>query len=124
MPRPNPWSLVSAAEYEAHMGPAGADELAPLGVATGNGLEHVDPAVTRRTVGLDVNLSYLAVARQRFMRLGASLELRCVDLERAELDAGGFDLVHAALVLEHVDVRRAVARLASWLAPAGAFCVV
>ena len=143
MPRPNPWSLVSAAEYEAHMGPAGADELAPLsaifgkiyaarrprrlavlGVATGNGLEHVDPATTRRTVGLDVNLSYLAVARQRFMRLGASLELRCVDLERAELDAGGFDLVHAALVLEHVDVRRAVARLAFWLAPAGAFSVV
>jgi len=143
MPRPNPWSLVSAAEYEAHMGPAGAGELAPLsaifgkvyaacrprrlvvlGVATGNGLEHVDPAVTRRTVGLDVNLSYLAVTRQRFMRLGASLELLCADLERAKLDAGGFDLVHAALVLEHVDIRRAVPRLASWLAPGGAFSVV
>src|SRR6266568_5053699 len=119
MPRQNPWSLVSAAEYEAHMGPAGIGELAPLsaifgkvyaarrprrlavlGVATGNGLEHVDPAVTRRTVGLDVNLSYLAVTRQRFMRLGASLELRCADLERVQLDAGGFDLVHVALVLE------------------------
>jgi 2-polyprenyl-3-methyl-5-hydroxy-6-metoxy-1,4-benzoquinol methylase len=143
MPRPNPWSLVSAAEYEAHMGPQGADQLAPLaaifaklyaarrprrlavlGVATGNGLEHVDPAVTRRTVGLDVNLSYLAVTRQRFMRLGASLELLCADLERARLDAGGFDLVHAALVLEHVDFRRALPRVASWLAPGGAFSVV
>ena len=143
MPVPNPWSLVSAAEYEAQMGPAGADELAPLsaifgkvyaarrprrlavlGVATRNGLEHVDPTLTRRTVGLDVNLSYLAVTRQRFMRLGASLELRCVELERAQLDAGGFELVHAALVLEHVDVRRAVPRLASWLAPGGAFSVV
>src|SRR5689334_11693672 len=143
MPVPNPWSLVSAAEYEAHMGPGGVDELAPLsaifakvyaarrprrlavlGVATGNGLEHVDPAITRRTVGLDVNLSYLAVARQRFMRLGASLDLRCVDLERAELDPAGFDLVHAALVLEHVDVRRAVPRVVGWLAPGGAFTVV
>src|ERR1700694_5490410 len=143
MPRPNPWSLVSAAEYEAHMGPQGADQLAPLaaifgklyaarrprrlavlGVATGNGLEHVDPTVTRRTVGLDVNLSYLAVTRQRFMRLGASLELLCGDLERAQLDAGGFDLVHAALVLEHLDFRRTLPRLASLLAPGGAFSVV
>ncbi|HEX7625321.1 MAG TPA: class I SAM-dependent methyltransferase [Anaeromyxobacteraceae bacterium] len=143
MARPNPWSLVSASEYEAHMGPQGADELAPLsaifgkvyaarrprrlavlGVATGNGLEHVDPAVTRRTVGLDVNLSYLAVTRQRFMRLGASLELLCADLERAQLDADGFDLVHAALVLEYVDFRRALPRLASWLAPGGAVSVV
>ena len=143
MPRPNPWSLVSAAEYEAYMGPQGADQLVPLaaifgklyaarrprrlavlGVATGNGLEHVDPAVTRRTVGLDVNLSYLAVTRQRFMRLGASLELLCGDLERAQLDAGGFDLVHAALVLEHVDFRRTLPRLASWLAPGGAFSAV
>jgi hypothetical protein len=67
MTSPNPWSLVPAADYEAYMGPEGADLLAPLsavfqeawlaaqpervlvvGCATGNGLEHVDPAVTRR----------------------------------------------------------------------------
>lgn len=138
--RTNPWSLVSASEYEAHMG---LDELsalstifakvyaarqprrlAVLGVGTGNGLEHVDLQLTGRVVGMDVNLSYLAVARQRQRRLGAALDLRCVDVERAQLEAGRFDLAHAALVLEYVDVRVVVPRVASWLAPGGAFTAV
>lgn len=125
------------------MGPAGTDELSPLstlfakayaarqprrlallGVATGNGLEHVDVRLTGRVVGLDVNLSYLAVARQRQRRLGAALQLQCADVERAELDRGRFDLVHAALLLEYVDVRVVVPRVSSWLAPEGAFTVV
>ncbi|HEX9288318.1 MAG TPA: class I SAM-dependent methyltransferase [Anaeromyxobacteraceae bacterium] len=143
MARTNPWSLVSAAEYEAYMGPGGVDLLAPLstifakvyaarqprrlavlGVATGNGLEQVAVASTGRTVGVDVNLSFLGVARQRFMRLGPSLELLCADLEKAALVPGAFDLVHAALVLEYVDVRVAIPRIASWLAPGGALAVV
>jgi Methyltransferase domain len=141
--RTNPWSLVSASEYEAYMGPGALDELAPLstifakvygarrprrlamlGVATGNGLEHVDLHLTGRIVGLDVNLSYLAVARQRLRRLGAALELHCCDVERAPLEAGRFDLVHAGLLLEYVDVRVLVPKVASWLAPGGAFTVV
>ncbi len=143
MARTNPWSLVSAAEYEAYMGRGGVDLLAPLstifakvyvarqprrlavlGVATGNGLEQVAVASTGRTVGVDVNLSFLGVARQRFMRLGPSLELLCADLEKAALVPGAFDLVHAALVLEYVDVRVAIPRIASWLAPGGALAVV
>jgi hypothetical protein len=134
---------VSASEYEAYMGPGALDELAPLstifakvyaarrprrlavlGVATGNGLEHVDLHLTGRIVGLDLNLSYLAVARQRLRRLGAALELHCSDVERTQLDAGRFDLVHAALLLEYVDVRVLMPRVASWLAPEGAFTVV
>lgn len=143
MARTNPWSLVSAAEYEECLGPGGADELAPLstifakvyaarrprrlallGVATGNGLEHVDLHLTGRTVGVDVNLTFLAVARQRFIRLGPALQLLCADVERVDLGAGRFDLVHAALVLEYVDVRVVVPRIASWLAPGGASSVV
>lgn len=143
MPGANPWSLVPAADYEAQAGADGAGLLAPLsglfgkvyaarrparlallGVATGNGLEHVDPAITRRTVGVDVNLSYLAVTRQRFMRLGASLQLLCADAEKVALEAGGFDLVHAALVLEWLDLRVLLPRLARWLAPGGAFSAV
>jgi len=140
---PNPWSLVSAAAYEEHLGSAGAGLLSPLsalfqkvyaarhpmrlavlGVATGNGLEHVDPAITRRVVGVDVNLSYLAVARQRYMRLGPALQLLCADAEGVELEPGGIDLVHAALLLEFVDPRVALPRAASWLAPGGALSLV
>lgn len=125
------------------MGPGGVDELAALstifakayaarrprrlavlGVATGNGLEHVDVHLTGRIVGVDVNLTYLAVARQRQRRLGAALELLCGDVERTDLDEGRFDLVHAALLLEYVDLRVVVPRVASWLAPEGAFTVV
>ena len=143
MARQNPWTLVPAAEYEAFMGAAGTDETGPLatlfarvylarrprrlavlGVATGNGLEHVRVRETGRTVGVDVNLSYLAVTRQRHMSLGPSLQLVCGDLEKVELDEDGFDLVHAALVLEYVDVRVAVPRIARWLAPGSALSVV
>jgi SAM-dependent methyltransferase len=143
MPGPNVWSLVPAAEYEAHMGPAGVDQLARLsgifgkvygalrparillpGVGTGAGLEHVDPALTRRVVGLDVNIQYVAVARQRHLRLGPVLELYCEDVLHAKLEAGAFDLVHAALVFEHVEPVPLVERIARWLAPGGACAVV
>jgi SAM-dependent methyltransferase len=142
MPRANPWTLVPAAEYERHMGPEGADQLRPLaavlgracadlrprrllvlGVATGNGLEHVDPAVTERVVGVDVNIQYVAVARQRFARLGPRLELYCVDLEKVELPPASFDLVWAGLVLEYVDLAAAAPRIAGWLAPGGSLVV-
>src|SRR5512140_3223763 len=98
MTSPNPWSVVQAGDYERHMGPEGLDQLAPLsaivqevylaarpdrvlllGCATGNGLEHVNPEVTQKATGVDVNLHYLGIARQRFIHLGAKLELFCSD---------------------------------------------
>jgi len=120
------------------MGAEGADQLRPLsavlaralaelrpasllvlGVATGNGLEHVDLTVTQRVVGLDVNPQYLALTRRRHARLGERLELRCADAERVELEAGSFDLVWAGLFFEYVEPRRLAAGIASWLSPAG-----
>jgi hypothetical protein len=142
MPRANPWTLVPAAEYERHMGPEGTDQLRPLaailgrayadlrprrllvlGVATGNGLEHVDPGITERVVGVDVNIQYVAVARQRFASLGPRLELYCGDLEKVELPPASFDLVWAGLVLEYVDLGVAARRIAGWLAPGGSLVV-
>jgi SAM-dependent methyltransferase len=139
----NPWALVPAADYEAYAGPEGVDQLAPqsailgkllsalrperlavLGCATGNGLEHVDPAVTRRVVGVDVNVQYLAVARQRFLGLGPVLELYCEDVLRVRLRRESFDLVHAALLFEHVDALPLAERIASWIRPGGACSVV
>lgn len=120
------------------MGPEGADQLAPLsgvfgqvyrmvrparvallGCATGNGLEHVDPGLTFRVVGIDLNIQYVAVARQRFRSLGARLELFCGDVLSAKLEPGGFDLVHAALLFEYVHPLSLAPRIAEWLAPGG-----
>jgi len=134
----NPWCEVPAEQYEGHMGPAGVDQLRPLsavlggalaelrpnrllvlGVATGNGLEHVDPAATRRVVGVDVNEAYLALTRERHRSLGSGLELHCDDAAELELEPGSFDLIWAGLFLEHVDPARLVPRMAGWLAPGG-----
>ncbi len=107
MSTPNPWTVVQAGDYEKHMGPEGVDQLAPLsavfqevylaaqpdrvlllGCATGNGLEHVNPAVTQKVTGVDVNLQYLGIARQRFMHLGAKLELFCAEAEKFRAPPG------------------------------------
>jgi SAM-dependent methyltransferase len=143
MTTPNPWTIVPAAGYERHMGPEGVDQLAPLsalfqeaylgaqpdrvlvvGSATGNGLEHVDPAVTRRIVALDVNLQYLGVCRQRFFHLGPRLELFCTSAAAWRAPPQSFDLIHAALVLEYLHPEPLVAQLAGWLAEQGTISVV
>jgi SAM-dependent methyltransferase len=143
MRTPNPWTIVPAPDYERHMGPEGLDQLAPLsaifqeaylaaqpdrvlvlGCATGNGLEHVNPAVTQNVVGLDVNLQYLGVARQRFMHLGPKLELFCTEAEKFRSAPGSFDLIHAALVFEYLHPEVLVRKIAEWIAPGGTCSVV
>src|SRR6266480_2551001 len=97
----NPWLSIPLADYEGHMGSAhvqqlhalsalfrraldicAPDSVAVLGIAGGNGLEHLDLAMTR-IVGFDINATYLDEVRRRF---GArpNLELHCVDLSRDE----------------------------------------
>jgi hypothetical protein len=99
--------------------------LALLGCATGNGLEHVDPGVTKSAVAIDIHPEFVAVTRQRYGKaLGAALEVRCEDLTLCVLPSGAFDLVHAALVFEHLDARALVPRIASWVAPGGLCAVV
>ena len=143
MTTPNPWTVVPAADYERHMGPEGVDQLAPLsaifqevylatqpdrllvlGCSTGNGLEHVNPAVTKRVVGVDVNLQYLGVARQRFFHLGPRLELFCSEAEKFRSPPASFDLVHAALIFEYVHPEPLVRRIVEWLVPEGTCSVV
>jgi SAM-dependent methyltransferase len=143
MSTPNPWTVVQAADYERYMGPGGLDQLAllstafqeaylaaqpdrllVLGCGTGNGLSHVDPAVTRQVVGVDVSLQYLGIARQRYFHLGPRLELFCVEAERFRRAPGAFDLVHAALVFEYLHPEVLVRRIAEWLAPGGVCSVV
>jgi SAM-dependent methyltransferase len=138
MTTPNPWTIVPAADYERHMGPQGVDQLGPLssifqesylaaqpdrllllGCATGNGLEHVNPAVTNRIVGVDVNLQYLGIARQRYFHLGPRLELYCLEADKLRAAPGSFDLVHAALIFEYLHPEVLVRKIAEWLAPGG-----
>lgn len=139
----NPWLDISEADYVGHMSSPGVnqrpvlsrllrDALASaqprtvlvLGCSTGNGLEHVDSAVTRRVTGVDLNPTYLRRLVERFPDPAFALDLWCGDLAGYAFEAESFDLVHAALVLEYVDWRPILPRLADTLRPGGTLSLV
>ncbi len=134
----SPWLAVPAADYEGHMASPNVRQLQLMsrvfgellrefeprsvgivGVATGNGLERIDPARVRRVVGIDINPEYLVIARERHGARIPGLELRCTDAARARIAPRSLDLVYAALIFEYVDPAVLVPRIASWLRPDG-----
>src|SRR5579872_39918 len=136
----NPWLSIPLEDYEGHMGADGVRQLAALavlfqraldlcrpksvailGIAGGNGLEHIDPAVTSRVVGIDINASYLEEVRRRF---GERVELHCVDLAGGNLHVTPVDLVHAALIFEHTGLDRALDNAFTLITPGGKMSVV
>jgi hypothetical protein len=142
---PNPWLQIPLEDYEQHMAavrqmgllsdlfaealmvrrPA---SVAVLGVAGGNGLERIESRLTRRVLGIDIHPAYLAAVRRRFADLDG-LELLQADLAREAVKAEPVDLVHAALVLEHVAVlpgglERCLRTALSLVAADGALSVV
>lgn len=138
----NPWLNIPLGEYEGHMKSAEVQQLdvlselfaealaccrptsvAVLGVAGGNGLEHVESHGITRIVGLDVNPMYLDEVRRRHADK-RGLELHCVDLAEQVVDLEPVQMVHAALVFEHAGVDRCLENAISLVAPGGALCVV
>ena len=139
----NPWLALPLEDYEGHMGSAAVDQLVPLadlfgealarlrprsvavlGVAGGNGLEHVDGTLTTRVVAIDVNQTYLDATRARFPDL-RGLELHCADLTGDSFpEVEPVALVHAALVFEHAGVDRCLDHAVSLVARGGHLSVV
>ncbi len=139
----NPWISVEPGDYEAHMTsptvgqmPALAGILARdlatyrprsllvVGCATGNGFEHIDPGVTVRVTGIDINPAFLAVLRGRHGARLQRLELIAGDVLDPAVEPGTFDLVHVGLLFEHLPWQPALRRVADWVAPAGVLSVV
>jgi ubiquinone/menaquinone biosynthesis C-methylase UbiE len=97
---------------------------AVLGCATGNGFEHFNPAVTKRILGLDINPAYLQLARERYAQGDLSLEFVCADIQSDWSGGCLFDLIHAALVFEYVQVEKTLTVIYRALKPAGMLSVV
>jgi SAM-dependent methyltransferase len=139
----NPWLDITEADYVGHMGSPAVNQrpmlsrllrealaatlpraVLVLGCSTGNGLEHVDAAVTRRVTAVDINPAYLQRLVDRFPNPGFALDVRCVDLAEYRFEPEAFDLVHAALLLEYVEWSPLLPRVAATLRPGGTFSVV
>jgi hypothetical protein len=139
----NPWLTIPAADYEGHMSSPGVAQLqflravfreqltdlepqaiAVLGCTTGNGFECIDPSVTSRVLGVDINPAYLRIAADRFADRLPGLELACADVAHLELPPASFDLVHCALILEYVDPAVVLPGAATALRDGGALVAV
>jgi len=138
----SPWLEVPLEDYEGHMLspevaqlPVLADlfaealasrrpaSVAVLGVAGGNGLDRIDPALTKRVVGIDCNPIFLGAVRGRYAGL-AGLEVHCVDLAREMVEAEPVNLVHAALVFEHAGTGLCLENAVRMVDTGGALSVV
>ncbi|WP_343208834.1 class I SAM-dependent methyltransferase [Anaerolentibacter hominis] len=122
--RQNPWEIVPLSDYEEHMKDSMVGQLtvlnyimkmqmnvhcirsmAILGVAGGNGLEHIPDSV-ETVYGIDVNVNYLTMCRERYRRLGEKLVTLRMDLTNEDTVLPHVDLVIANLLIEYVGVHR------------------
>jgi SAM-dependent methyltransferase len=139
----NPWLEIPEADYVGHMSSPAVGQrpalsrllgktlqsvrphaLLVLGCSTGNGLEHVNPAVTSRVVVVDVNPTYLRRLRERFPNPSFDLDVRSGDVIDIELEREAYDLVHAGLIFEYVEWPVLLPRVAGALRTGGVLSVI
>jgi hypothetical protein len=119
----NPWMEIPLGDYERHMSHSSVRQsgllntltkkylelLQPktclfIGIAGGNGLEHVNTEVSKNVVGIDINRDYLSIAFQRHSHRIKSLQLLNIDITKATDHICNSDFIWAALILEYVGV--------------------
>lgn len=139
----NPWLEIPASDYENHMSAPNVgqlqmlnkifedvlDEFNPksiciLGCTTGNGFEHLINRNINEIIGIDINKNYLEECYNRFHNSLPQLKLICADLNEIDLHSNKFDLIHAALIFEYVDVKKVLNKIKKWLKHQGILCAV
>ena len=130
----NPWEEISLDDYEKHMSLDSVRQLqaldsimkeqfsaypvetaAVLGVAGGNGLEHLGTDKFRRVYGVDINADYLRAVSQRYTQLSGVLECLQLDLINEAEKLPQAQLLIANLLIEYIGCgafRRAVLQTA------------
>lgn len=117
----NPWEEVDLNEYEKHMSLDSVFQLQTmnrmmkeqffaypvksvmiLGIAGGNGLEHINKQIFNRVYGVDINENYLKVCHERYPNLQDLLETIHADLSKDTSELPYADLLVANLFIEYI----------------------
>ena len=117
----NPWKNINLSDYESHMALDSVQQLQAmnqmmkrqlnqydiqsamiLGIAGGNGLEHVDTEKLNKIYGVDINLEYLKTTEKRYESLSGILECLCVDLLSEAEKLPQVNMLIANLLIEYI----------------------
>ena len=117
----NPWEEIDLSAYESHMSLDSVFQLQALnkmmkdqfytypvqsvmilGVAGGNGLEHIDGRILNKVYGVDINRDYLDACVNRYPELQGILKTIHADLTQTTNELPYADLIVANLVVEYV----------------------
>lgn len=117
----NPWKSIELEKYEAHMRLDSVLQLQTLnrmmaaqlsvypaasvmilGIAGGNGLEHIHPQDFSKVYGVDINEAYLNACSARYPALQGIFEPICVDLTQESAVLPHADLLIANLLIEYI----------------------
>ncbi len=117
----NPWEEISLTDYENHMRLDSVMQLQAmnemmkgqfcsypissvmiLGVAGGNGLEHIQKDKLDKVYGVDVNSSYLEETAHRYPDLDGLLECLCINLLNEADKLPKADMIIANLLVEYI----------------------
>lgn len=128
----NPWEEIKLSDYENHMKRNTVMQeqclnaimkkqfyrypvktVLVLGVAGGNGLEHIDSRI-EKLYGVDINREYLTACKERYKQLNGILECVRADLTDENAVLPQAELVIADLFIEYVGydcVAKAIAQI-------------
>lgn len=117
----NPWKDISLSDYENHMAMDSVQQLQAmnqmmkgqlnqydvqsamiLGIAGGNGLEHVDTEKLNKVYGVDINQEYLTITKKRYENLSDTLDCLCIDLASEAEKLPQADMIIANLLIEYI----------------------
>lgn len=73
-----------------------------LGIAGGNGLEHVDAEKITKVYGIDINTEYIMTTEKRYKNLSGILECLCVDLRSEAEKLPQVNMLIANLLIEYI----------------------
>ena len=138
----HPWAEIRLEDYEKHMqldsvgqlqalnslmkdqlGSRPVRNVMILGIAGGNGLEHIRRDQYDTVWGIDINEAYLLAAEERYPELRGILRCLCLDLSKEPEKLPKTEMVIADLLIEYIgyDAFRQVIRQAD---PVYVSCVI